>query len=110
MTSQEARKEIDDCESQIEGTYNSLRHAARNMGSSVTEAIKQSTLIRTLWPLVISLVGLILTASHPFWGWVLIIGGILAAGASHSEAAMIQRDVENLVKQLNDTIDQNMDI
>ena len=94
MTSQEARKEIDDCESQIEGTYNSLRHAARNMGSSVTEA----------------LVGLILTASHPFWGWVLIIGGILAAGASHSEAAMIQRDVENLVKQLNDTIDQNMDI
>ena len=110
MTSQEARQQLDACESQITGTYSNLRDAARNMGSSAAQAASSKTTMSTLLPLIISLFGLFLSASHPFWGIILIIMGIVIAYNTNKLAASVQKDVEQQVRYLNNTLDSNSKI
>ena len=112
MTSQEARKQLDECENQITGTYSNLRAAARSMGSSAAEAASKKTAIRTLLPLIVSLLGLVLYIEyHQLWKAVfLIILGIVIAVKSHKSAASVQKDVERQVGYLNDTLDRNSKI
>lgn len=106
MTSQEARQQLDACESQITGTYSNLRDAARSMGSSATQAASSKTTTSTLLPLIISLFGLISCfASHPVWGVILIIVGIVIAYNTHQSAASVQKSVETQVLYLNSTLD-----
>lgn len=108
MTSQEARQQLDACESQITGTYSNLRDAARSMGSSAAQAASSKTTMSTLLPLIISLFGLILcSASHPVWGVILIIVGIVIAYNTHKSAASVQENVEQRVGYLNNTLDSN---
>ena len=108
MTSQEARQQLNACESQITGTYSNLRDAARSMGSSAAQAASSKTTMSTLLPLIISLFGLILcSASHPGWGVILIIVGIVIAYNTHQSAASVQKYVEQQVGYLNDTLDSN---
>lgn len=65
MTSQEARKQLDACESQITGVFSNLHDVARSMGSSAAYAALSKT-TSTLLPFIISLFGMILCfASHP---------------------------------------------
>lgn len=110
MTSQEARQQLDACESQITGTYSNLRDAARNMGSSAAQAASSKTTMSTLLPFIISLFGLFLSASHPFWGIILIIMGIVIAYNTNKLAASVQKDVEQQVRYLNNTLDSNSKI
>jgi len=108
MTSQEARQQLNACESQITGTYSNLRDAARSMGSSAAQAASSKTTMSTLWPLIISLFGLILCfASHPVWGVILIIVGIVIAYNTHQSAASVQKKVKQQVGYLNNTLDSN---
>lgn len=110
MTSQEARQQLDACESQITGTYSNLRDAARNMGSSAAQAASSKTTMSTLLPLIIPLFGLFLSASHPFWGIILIIMGIVIAYNTNKLAASVQKDVEQQVRYLNNRLDSNSKI
>lgn len=115
MTSQEARQQVDACEHQITGTYSNLRNAARSMGSSAAQAASSKTSTSTLLPLIISLFGLILCfASHPIWGILLgillIIVGIVIAYNTHQSAASVQKNVEQQVGYLNNTLDSNSKI
>lgn len=108
MTSQEARQQLNACESQITGTYSNLRDAARSMGSSASQAASSKTTMSTLLPLIISLFGLILCfASHSVWGVILIIVGIVIAYNTHQSAASVQKNVEQQVGYLNNTLDSN---
>ncbi len=108
MTSQEARQQVDACERQITGTYSNLRDAARSMGSSAVQAQSSSTTTKTMLPLIISLIGLFLCfASHPVWGVLLIIAGIFFAYTAHDSAASVQKNVEQQVGYLNNTLDSN---
>lgn len=108
MTSQEARQQLNACESQITGTYSNLRDAARSMGSSASQAASSNTTMSTLLPLIISLFGLFLCfASHPVWGVILIIVGIVIAYNAHQLAASVQKNVEQQVGYLNNTLDSN---
>ena len=108
MTSQEARQQLNACESQITGTYSNLRDAARSMGSSVAQAASSKTTMSTLLPLIISLFGLILCfAPHPVWGVILIIVGIVIAYNTHQSAASVKKNVEQQVGYLNNTLDSN---
>ena len=111
MTSQEARQQLDACERQITGTYSNLRDAARSMGSNAVQAASSKTTMSTIWPLIISLFGLILCfASHPVWGILLIIVGIVIAYYTYLSAASAQTTVENQQKNLNSIIDNNAKI
>ena len=111
MTSQEARQQLNACESQITGTYSNLRDAARSMGSSASQAASSKTTMSTLLPLIISLFGLILCfTSHPVWGVILIIVGIVIAYNTHQSAASVQKNVEQQVGYLNNTLDSNSKI
>ena len=111
MTSQEARQQLDACESQITGTYSNLRDAARSMGSSAAQAASSKTTMSTLLPLIISLFGLILcSASHPVGGVDLIIVGIVIAYNTHKSAASVQKNVEQQVRYLNNRLDSNSKI
>lgn len=111
MTSQEARQQVYACENQITGTYSNLRDAARSMGSSAAQAASSKTSTSTLLPLIISLFGLILCfASHPVWGILLIIVGIVIAYNTHQSAASVQKNVEQQVGYLNNTLDSNSKI
>lgn len=109
MTSQEARQQLNACESQITGTYSNLRDAARSMGSSAAQEASSKTTMSTLLPLIISLFGLILcfASSHPVWGVILIIVGIVIAYNTHQSAASVQKNVEQQVGYLNNTLDSN---
>lgn len=108
MTSQEARQQLNACESQITGTYSNLRDAARSMGSSTAQAASSKATMNTLLPLIISLFGLILCfASQPVWGVTLIIVGIVIAYKTHQSAASVQKEVERQVGYLNNTLDSN---
>lgn len=107
MTLQEARQQVDACERQITGTYSNLLAAARSMGSSAVQAASSKTTASTMLPLIIlSLFGLILCiASHPFWGIVLIIGGIAIAYKTNQSVGSVQTAVENQQKNLNMLLD-----
>ena len=110
MTSQEARQQLDACESQITDTYSNLRDAARSMGASASQAASSNTTMFTLLPLIISLFGLFLSASHPFWGIILIIMGVVIAYNTNKSATLVQKEVELQVKYLNNTLDSNSKI
>ncbi|EFF69142.1 hypothetical protein NQ527_11895 [Eshraghiella crossota] len=108
MTSQEARQQLNACESQITGTYSNLCDSARSMGASTSQAASSKTTMSTLLPLIISLVGLVLMfASHPVWGIILIIVGCVVAYNSHQTAASVQKNVEQQVNNLNNVINNN---
>ena len=106
MTSQEARQQLNACESQITGTYSNLRDAARSMGASASQAVSRKTTMSTLLPLIISLFGLILHV----WGVILIIVGIVIAYKTHQSAASVQKNVDQQVGYLNNTLDSNSKI
>lgn len=113
MTLQEARQQVNACERQITNTYSNLWGAAKSMGSSASQAASSKTIVSTLLPLIISLFGSILCiAYHSRWvviliGVVLIILGIVIAYNTHQSAASVQKNVEQQVKYLNNTLDSN---
>lgn len=111
MTSQEARKKVNDCETQIRRTHNSLSDAARSMGSSAFQEANYRTEINTFSPLIVSLLGIILCfVKHPIWGVLLIIAGIVIAYNTHQSAASIQRNIKAHQELLNSELNRNSDI
>lgn len=111
MTSQEARQQLNACENQIAGTYGNLRDAARSMGSSAVKAASGKTMRCTLLPLIISLFGIILClVSHPVWGAVVIIAGIVIAYSAYQATASVQSKIEDQQRNLNSVLDNNSKI
>ena len=111
MTIQEAKQQINACESQITEAYSNLCGAARSMGESANQAASSTTTKSTLWPLIISMVGVILCfSSHFIWGIIAIIAGIFIAHQTHQVAAAGQNNVEQLVQSLNETLSSNSKI
>ena len=111
MTSQEARQQLNACESQITGTYSNFRDTARSMGASASQAASDKTTRSTLLRLIISLIGLILCfASHPVWGVILIIVGIVIAYNTYKSAASVEKNIEQQVGYLNNMLDSNSKI
>lgn len=112
MTSQEARQKVNTCENQITSTYSNLCSAARNVGASASQAASSEMTKSTLFPLIISVLGLILClALHlVVLGVVLIIVGIFIAYNSNELAAPVQKKVETQVGYLNQTLNANSKI
>ena len=110
MTSQEAKQQVDACERKVVSAYDNMRSAARTVGTAAVSAAASKTTMSTLLPLIISVIGLLLFGSHPFWAIVLIVAGIWIAYSCHSSAKSIQNTVEGQQKTLNSTLDNNSKI
>lgn len=112
MTSQEARDQLDACESQIAETYSNLQKAARNVGDNALQAASGKTTANTLLPLVISLIGIILTYvyNRSFWGTILLVVGIVISYNARGSAMSCQHMIESARDALNMTLDQNSKI
>ena len=110
MTSQEAKQQVDACERKVVSAYGNMRSAARTVGTSAASAASSKTTMSTLLPLIISVIGLLIFGSHPFWAIVMIIVGIWIAYSSHSSAKSIQNTVEGQQETLNSTLDNNSKI
>lgn len=110
MTSQEAKQQVDACERKVVSAYDNMRSAARTVGTSAVSAAASKTTMSTLLPLIISVIGLLIFGSHPFWAIVLIVAGIWIAYSCHSSAKSIQNTVEGQQKTLNSTLDNNSKI
>lgn len=111
MTSQEARQQVEACERQITDAYSNLRDAVRSVGSSTTQAASSKATTNTLLPLIISVLGIILFfSSHPVWGVLLIIAGIVIAYNIDQAEASALNMVKNRQKNLNSILDDNSKI
>ena len=114
MTSQEARQQIDACERQITGAYSNLEDAARSMGEVVVEEAASNTTKKTMMPLIISLIGLILVLTQDLGagmlGVIMIIVGIVVAYNAHKSAASIQQTIENQQKNFFNILSNNSKI
>ena len=110
MTSNEARQKIDACERQIVGAYSGLKDSARQVGSSAASSASSATLMKTLLPLILCLIGLFCFAGPWFLGIVFIAAGIFISVKLHEPAKSVQNNIENMHKNLNSTIDNNANI
>lgn len=106
MTSQEARKQVDNCEIQINEGFNNLRQAARSMGRDTVKSSSSRTVRNTLLPLIVSLIGIALCFFQEyFWGVVLILTGIAIAYGLHQNA----KNAENAIVAQNNTLNKVLD-
>lgn len=110
MTVQQAQTEINDCEKKITHAHYSLCSAARAVGASAKECADGSKTKKTLLPLLISIIGILLFSSAWFLGVVLIIVGIVIAYNMNQSAGSVVSNVESAQDTLNRTIDSNSDI
>ena len=110
MTVQQAQTEINKCEQEITCAHSSLCSAARTVGSSAKECADGSKTKKTLFPLLISIIGIFFFSSAWFLGVVLIIVGIVIAYNMNQSAGSVVRNVESAQKTLNSTIDSNSKI
>lgn len=110
MTVQQAQAEIDKCEQEITRAHSSLCSAARTVGSSAKECADRNKTKKTLFPLLISLVGFFLFGSAWFLGLVLIVVGIFIAYSMNQSAGFVVRKVVDAQKTLNNTVDNNAKI
>ncbi len=110
MTVQQAQAEIEKCEQEIMRAHSSLCSAARMVGSSAKECADGSKTKKTLFPLLISLIGILISVADGFSGLVLIIVGIAVAYNMNRKAGSVVNKVESAYKQLNSTIDNNSKI
>lgn len=110
MTSNEARQKIDACERQIVGAYSGLKDSARQVGSSAASSASSATLMKTLLPLILWLIGLFCFSGPWFLRIVFIAAGIFISVKLHGHAKSVQNNIENIQKNLNSTIDNNANI
>lgn len=111
MTIQEAERAITACENDITREYSALTTAAKAVGSSAVEAAASTRRTKTLVSLIISLIGLFLMlGGHPFWGVLVIAGGLFVTYNVHESASGPYNKVVNAAKNLDSTINNNATI
>lgn len=132
MTEQEIKQKINDCDRQIVSAYNNLRMAAHEVGSrgyQAAQSVRQSAIssasgsktAKTLLPLIISVLGLIIMGDSGLLGIGLIVGGIALSYNLNQKANDDQRKTEQQynsmlstteyqLRTLSDVIDNNSKI
>lgn len=110
MTVQQAQSEINKCEQDITRAHSSLCSAAKRVGASTKECANGNKTKKILFPLFISLIGILLFNSTSGISIVLIIAGIVVAYKRSQRAGAIVNNVETAQKQLNNTIENNSKI
>ena len=110
MTISEAKKQINACEQSVNTAYSSLRTNARSVGAEAMRSASNATTVKTLLPLIISVIGLFLLKASAFFAVSLIAGGIVLAYFLHKSAKDKQNKIESRKRILDSTIDANPQI
>ena len=105
MTINEAKQKINACEQRVNASYDKLRANARSVGSEAVKAASSATLIKTLVPLIISVIGLFFFRASAFVAVLLIVLGIVLSYLLHKSAKDKQNRIEERKKILDSTID-----
>lgn len=113
MTSQEARRQVEDCEREIVSAYDDMRSAARTVGTVAASEAANNTAANIL--LILSVVGLVivcasvilLSVSMMFCGAMLFSVGIAFGISSRSNSKKVQVQIESQQKNLNSTLDHS---
>ena len=110
MTLQEAKKQLQTSENEIKSSYNNLKSDAEKVGLSAVSAASSTTTKRTVLPLAIVLIGLLMCAFSPFLGIVCIAGGIYLSYKAHQAASSTEKRITDLKNNLTFQINSNSNI
>lgn len=107
MTEKEIRRQIDECERQIIKAGGDLFSAARKVGESAKETAESKKASKTVLPLLLSVLGIILMGTGGgFLGFVMLAGGIVWAWGNHDRETAIVNIVEKQRATLDSALNQ----
>lgn len=110
MTTQEAKALIDSSENKIITSYSQFYASAVKLRDEGLAGARQRTMLHTLLPLILCVIGLLIFRSEWFGGLCLIIGGIALAVKLHENAKRKEYTVENAARTLENALNEHQKI
>lgn len=110
MTTQEAKALIDSSENKIITSYSQFYASAGKLRDEGLAGARQRTMLHTLLPLILCVIGLLIFRSEWFGGLCLIIGGIALAVKLHENAKRKEYTVENAARNLENALNEHQKI
>lgn len=110
MTTKYAEALIDSSERKIITSYSQFYASAVKLRDEGLAGARQRTMLHTLLPLILCVIGLLIFRSAWFGGLCLIIGGIALAAKLHQNAADEERSVENAARTLENALNEHQKI
>ncbi len=110
MTTQEAKALIDSSENKIITSYSQFYASAGKLRDEGLAGARQRTMLHTLLPLILCVIGLLIFRSEWFGGLCLIIGGIALAVKLHENAKRKEYTVENAARTLENALNEHQKI
>ena len=110
MTTQEAKALIDSSERKIITSYSQFYASAVKLRDEGLAGARQRTMLHTLLPLILCVIGLPIFSSAWFGGLCLIIGGIALAVKLHENAKRKEYTVENAARTLENALNEHQKI
>lgn len=113
MTSQEARRQVEDCEREIVSAYDDMRSAARTVGTVAASEAANNTaanifLILSVFGFVLACVSIIFLSHLMLWGGLILFSvGITYVITSRSNSKKVRVQIESQQKDLNSTLDHS---
>ncbi len=105
-------RQIDAYESRIQESYYVFQEESSHFCDNVSEAMSNRTRLMTFWPLLISLIGIVMCFSPQLTliGVVLVIVGCVGSYYSHKYAKTKELRVRSELSNFKRTLDRNMRI
>ena len=110
MTTKYAEALIDSSENKIITSYSQFYASAGKLRDEGLAGARQRTMLHTLLPLILCVIGLLIFRSEWFGGLCLIIGGIALAVKLHENAKRKEYTVENAARTLENALNEHQKI
>ena len=110
MTTKYAEALIDSSENKIITSYSQFYASAGKLRDEGLAGARQRTMLHTLLPLILCVIGLLIFSSAWFGGLCLIIGGIALAVKLHENAKRKEYTVENAARTLENALNEHQKI
>lgn len=110
MTTKYAEALIDSSERKIITSYSQFYASAEKLRDEGLAGARQRTMLHTLLPLILCVIGLLIFRSEWFGGLCLIIGGIALAVKLHENAKRKEYTVENAARNLENALNEHQKI
>lgn len=107
MTIQDARKQINDAETNVSSAFSDMKSSAYSMAGAAESEAHTNTMTKTLVPLIACLLGFFCCVAGS-WGWgiFLIIVGAVVSYYMHGSAKMGENKISGLTKELGNQLDK----
>lgn len=107
MTIQDARKQINDAETNVTRAFSDMKSSAYSMAGAAESEAHTNTTTKTLVPLIACLIGFFCCVAGS-WGWgiFLIIGGAVVSYNMHGGAKVGENKISGLTRDLSNQLDK----